>query len=46
MKVIDSTLKEMVPDAVEKNGRIIHIGRKDRIPSYLREHLEKAEKKT
>lgn len=46
MKVIDSTLKEMVPDAIKKNGRIIHIGRKDRIPSYLREHLERAEKET
>ena len=46
MKVIDSTLKEMVPDAIAKNGRIIHIGRKDRIPEYLRKHLEEAEKKT
>jgi len=46
MKVINSTLKEMIPDAMEKNGRIIHIGRKDRIPAYLREHLEEAEKKT
>ncbi len=46
MKVIDATLKEMVPDAMEKNGRIVHIGRKDRIPEYLRKHLEDAEKKT
>jgi len=46
MKVIDSTLSEMVPDAMEKNGRIIHIGRKDRIPEYLRKHLEEAEKMT
>lgn len=46
MKVIDSTLKKMVPDAMERNGRIIHIGRKDRIPAYLREHLERAEKET
>ena len=46
MKIIDNTLSEMVPDAMKKNGRIIHIGRKDRIPAYLREHLEEAEKKT
>ncbi len=46
MKVIDSTLKEMIPDAMEKNGRIVHIGRKDRIPEYLRERFEKAEKMT
>lgn len=46
MKVIYNTLKEMVPDAMEKNGRIIHIGRKDRIPKFLRDALIEAEKKT
>ena len=46
MKVIDSTLSEMVPDAMEKNGKIVHLGRKDRMPKYLRDHLEEAEKKT
>lgn len=46
MKVIDNTLKEMVPDAMEKNGRIVHIGRKDRIPAYLKKSLTEAEEKT
>lgn len=46
MKVIDNTLSEMVPDAMEKNGKILHLGRKDRMPKYLYDHLEEAEKKT
>ncbi len=46
MKVINSTLSEMIPDAMEKNSRIIHIGRKDRIPQYLRKKFEEAESLT
>lgn len=46
MRVIDATLKEMVPDAIEKNGRIIHLGRKDRIPDFLKKAFIEAEKKT
>lgn len=46
MKVIDTTLSEMLPEAVKKNGRIIHLGRKDRIPGYLRKNIEYAEKVT
>ena len=46
MKVIDETLKTMLPRALERNARIIHIGRKDRIPEYLRITFEKAEKVT
>lgn len=36
MRVIDETLKTMLPSALDRNARIIHIGRKDRIPEYLR----------
>ncbi len=46
MHVIDETLKVLLPQALERNERIIHIGRKDRIPSYLREAFENAEKLT
>lgn len=43
MHVIDETLKVLLPQAIERNERIVHIGRKDRIPSYLREAFENAE---
>jgi len=46
MHVIDETLRVMLPEALEKNSRIVHIGRKDRIPQYLRETFENAEKLT
>lgn len=46
MKVIDETLKVLLPQALERNERIIHIGRKDRMPAYLREAFEDAEEKT
>lgn len=46
MKVIDKTLSEMIHEAIEKNSRIIHLGRKDRIPMYLRKNIEDAEEKT
>lgn len=46
MRVIDATLKVLLPQAMERNERIIHIGRKDRIPAYLKKAFEEAEKKT
>lgn len=46
MHVIDETLRVLLPQALERNERIIHIGRKDRIPSFLREAFENAEKLT
>lgn len=46
MRVIDETLKNMLPQAIERNARIIHIGRKDRIPEYLRKAFENAENLT
>ena len=46
MHVIDETLKVMLPEAIEKNARIVHIGRKDRIPQFLRKTFEEAERST
>lgn len=46
MRVIDETLKVLLPQAIQRNERIVHIGRKDRIPAYLREAFEHAEKVT
>lgn len=46
MKVIDETLKVMLPSAIERNARIVHIGRKDRIPEFLRKSFENAEEIT
>jgi len=43
MHVIDETLKAILPQALERDERIIHIGRKDRIPAYLRKAFEEAE---
>ena len=46
MMTIDQTLQKMLPDAMEKNSRIIHLGRKDRLPKFLLSTLENAEEKT
>lgn len=46
MKVIAETLSHMLPSAIERNARIIHLGRKDRIPEYLRKAFEEAEEVT
>lgn len=46
MHVIDETLKVLLPQALERNERIMHIGRKDRIPAFLRDAFENAEKLT
>lgn len=46
MRVIDETLKVLLPQAIERNERILHIGRKDRIPAYLRQAFEHAESVT
>lgn len=43
MHVIDETLKVLLPQAIERNERIVHIGRKDRIPKFLRVAFENAE---
>ncbi len=46
MHVIDETLRVMLPEAMEKNSRIVHLGRKDRIPEYVRKTFEEAEEAT
>lgn len=46
MHVIDNTLKTMLPEAIEKESRILQIGRKDRIPAFLRETFTEAESAT
>lgn len=46
MHVIDETLKIILPDALSRNERIVHIGRKDRLPKYLFETFAEAEEKT
>lgn len=46
MHVIDQTLKVLLPQAIERNERIIHIGRKDRIPKFLYDAFDNAEKLT
>ncbi len=46
MRVIDETLKVLLPQALERNERIIHIGRKDRIPTYLKKAFDRAEQIT
>lgn len=46
MGVIDGTLKGLLPKAIERNSRIVHIGRKDRIPQYLQETFRNAEELT
>lgn len=46
MRIMDQTAKDMLPDLMERGGRLIHLGRADRIPSYLRETLEEVESKT
>ncbi len=46
MHVIDETLKVLLPQALERNERIVHLGRKDRIPKYLKEAFDHAEEVT
>ncbi len=46
MKVIDKTLEEMMPLLIKRNGRVIHLGREDRIPDFLSKTLHDAEKMT
>jgi len=41
-KVIDS----QIGDAIKEKTRIVHIGRKDRLPEVLRKKIEKAEEQT
>lgn len=46
MKLYEQSLNKHLKDALENKTRIIHIGRKDRIPKSLKEKLDNAEEKT
>lgn len=46
MKIFDLGLNEAEKDLHEKKVKFIHLGRKDRIPSFLRKKIEKIEKET
>lgn len=46
MKIMDATAKAVLPNLMERNGKLIHLGRKDRIPSYLLHTIVDAEAKT
>lgn len=45
-RLIDKTTKESLEELIKSGARVIHLGRKDRIPEYLRETLIEAEEKT
>jgi len=43
MMIFKKTLEEVLPDLLQNKSRFIHLGRKDRIPQYLKKTIEKAE---
>lgn len=45
-EVIEKSIDEFLRETKEKNGRLIHLGRKDRMPKSLLDKLENAEKET
>lgn len=46
MELFEKGLKELLPKLLKTNSRFIHLGRKDRIPLYLKKTIEKAESET
>lgn len=46
MKIFDGAINEALKDLEEKNMKFICIGRRDRIPDFLRKTIENAEEKT
>ena len=46
MKLFEEGLKSVLPDLAKNNSRFIHLGRKDRIPYFLKQVIEKVEKTT
>lgn len=46
MKIEEATLGKCLPEAKKDRVRIIHLGRKDRIPKSFSQALERAEKET
>ena len=46
MKLFEEGIKDLLPELLENKSKLIHLGRKDRIPFSLRVALENAEKAT
>lgn len=46
MGLFEKAIAETLPELLEKNRRLIHLGRKDRIPPSLEKIIEEAEKET
>lgn len=46
MKLFEGAIKEITPDLLKNKSRFIHIGRKDRIPSSLKDTIRKVENMT
>ncbi len=46
MRIFDAGLKEAEKDLMGKNVRFVYLGRRDRIPAFLRKTVEDIEKKT
>lgn len=46
MDTLKTTIEQTLPELLENNVRLVHLGRKDRIPISLRGTIEKAEKQT
>ena len=46
MKIYEKWINENLPESIKTQTRIIHIGRKDRIPKSLSEKIKEAELKT
>lgn len=46
MHILDRTAHDILPELMERNGRLIHLGRWDRIPTHLADTLKNAVQKT
>jgi undecaprenyl diphosphate synthase len=46
MKLFEEGINDLLPELIENKSRLIHLGRKDRIPFSLQEAIKKAEKAT
>ena len=46
MVIFKEALDEILPELLQNKSRFIHLGRKDRIPQYLKKTIEEAEGKT
>ncbi|MDP2638023.1 MAG: polyprenyl diphosphate synthase [Candidatus Levybacteria bacterium] len=46
MNLFEEAIKEIIPDLIKNKSKFVHIGRKDRIPFFLKKSIEKAERVT